>query len=151
LTAELDTLQRLAAIGAAAAVMPSLFEEQIEKIEPQPIRLPHDRVRPTHDTDATMSSRAECVMLNKGPFVVDAVRFLGQVLRRMQDHQEKKRAMLPSQDIDHGRRANTFVDEYRSILFNRHGRWNRNRIRRHELLSRLQIQGQPILASSWQC
>ncbi len=45
-------------------------------------------------TDAAMSERADCVMLNKGPHVVDAVRFLADVLQRMQLHQEKKRAML---------------------------------------------------------
>jgi pyruvate kinase len=33
-------------------------------------------------------------MLNKGPFVTDAVAFLDNVLRRMQDHQHKKRATL---------------------------------------------------------
>jgi len=45
-------------------------------------------------TDAAMGERAECVMLNKGPYVVAAVRILDDILRRMQDHQEKKRSML---------------------------------------------------------
>ncbi len=45
-------------------------------------------------TDAAMSGRAECVMLNKGPFIVDTVRFLGNILERMQTHQVKKRALL---------------------------------------------------------
>jgi pyruvate kinase len=45
-------------------------------------------------TDAAMSERAECVMLNKGPFICDAVRTLDNILRRMQAHQDKKRAML---------------------------------------------------------
>jgi pyruvate kinase len=45
-------------------------------------------------TDAAMAERAECVMLNKGPYVVDAVRMLDDVLRRMQDHQAKKAALL---------------------------------------------------------
>jgi pyruvate kinase len=45
-------------------------------------------------TDAAMGERAECVMLNKGPFVTDAVRMLDNVLRRMQDHQAKKSALL---------------------------------------------------------
>jgi pyruvate kinase len=45
-------------------------------------------------TDAAMAVRAECVMLNKGPYVTEAVAFLDNVLRRMQDHQDKKRAML---------------------------------------------------------
>lgn len=45
-------------------------------------------------TDAAMAERAECVMLNKGPFVRQAVRTLDDILRRMQAHQTKKRAML---------------------------------------------------------
>jgi pyruvate kinase len=45
-------------------------------------------------TDAAMSVRAECVMLNKGPHLAEAVRFLSHVLQRMHDHQEKKNAML---------------------------------------------------------
>jgi pyruvate kinase len=34
-------------------------------------------------TDAAMGQRAQCVMLNKGPFIVEAVRFLDTVLRCM--------------------------------------------------------------------
>jgi pyruvate kinase len=45
-------------------------------------------------TDAAMGVRAECVMLNKGPHVVVAVRALDSILRRMQSHQAKKTAML---------------------------------------------------------
>jgi pyruvate kinase len=45
-------------------------------------------------TDAAMGDRAECVMLNKGPHVVSAVRVLDDILRRMQAHQTKKRSML---------------------------------------------------------
>lgn len=45
-------------------------------------------------TDAAMSGRAECVMLNKGEYIVPTVRFLDDVLRRMQDHQHKKLTML---------------------------------------------------------
>jgi pyruvate kinase len=45
-------------------------------------------------TDAAMGVRAECVMLNKGPHVVVAVRALDNILRRMQSHQAKKTAML---------------------------------------------------------
>ncbi len=41
-----------------------------------------------------MSERAECVMLNKGPYVVEAVRVLNDILTRMQAHQRKKSAML---------------------------------------------------------
>ncbi|MCC7137176.1 MAG: pyruvate kinase [Planctomycetes bacterium] len=45
-------------------------------------------------TDAAMSARAECVMLNKGPYVAEALRLLDDVLRRMQAHQSKKHALL---------------------------------------------------------
>ncbi|MGC4089929.1 MAG: pyruvate kinase, partial [Polyangiaceae bacterium] len=45
-------------------------------------------------TDAAMASRAECVMLNKGPHIVDAIRLLDDVLSRMQGHQYKKSPRL---------------------------------------------------------
>lgn len=45
-------------------------------------------------TDAAMASRAECVMLNKGDYIVEAVRFLSDVLTRMEAHHRKKRAQL---------------------------------------------------------
>ena len=45
-------------------------------------------------TDAAMGGRAECVMLNKGPHILDAMRTLDDILRRMQTHQSKKRSML---------------------------------------------------------
>jgi pyruvate kinase len=45
-------------------------------------------------TDAAMGVRAECVMLNKGEHILDAVRFLDHVLHRMQAHHIKKRSLL---------------------------------------------------------
>ncbi len=45
-------------------------------------------------TDAAMGERAECVMLNKGPFIVEALQTLDDILCRMQSHQDKKTAML---------------------------------------------------------
>jgi pyruvate kinase len=42
-------------------------------------------------TDAAMAVRAECVMLNKGPYIADAVSTLVDILRRMESHQYKKR------------------------------------------------------------
>jgi pyruvate kinase len=45
-------------------------------------------------TDAAMAERAECVMLNKGPFLVEAIGTLVDVLQRMQEHQSKKSARL---------------------------------------------------------
>jgi pyruvate kinase len=45
-------------------------------------------------TDAAMAERAECVMLNKGPFITEAVTILDDVLTRMQEHQLKKTPQL---------------------------------------------------------
>jgi pyruvate kinase len=52
-------------------------------------------------SDAAMSERAECVMLNKGPFIREAVKTLDNILRRMQAHQTKKRAMLRPLHLAH--------------------------------------------------
>ena len=45
-------------------------------------------------SDAVMSSRAECAMLNKGPYITETVRFLSGILSRMDTHQYKRKAML---------------------------------------------------------
>lgn len=45
-------------------------------------------------TDAAMGGRAECVMLNKGDYIVQTIAFLDDVLQRMQEHRYKKHAML---------------------------------------------------------
>jgi pyruvate kinase len=45
-------------------------------------------------TDAAMSARAEAVMLNKGPFIIDAIDTLDDILTRMEQHQSKKRSLL---------------------------------------------------------
>jgi len=45
-------------------------------------------------SDSVMSGRAECVMLNKGPYIIETVRFLNGVLERMDAHQSKRRAMM---------------------------------------------------------
>jgi pyruvate kinase len=52
-------------------------------------------------TDAAMGHRAECVMLNKGPHIINAVRVLEDILRRMQSHQTKKLAMLRELRLAH--------------------------------------------------
>ena len=41
-------------------------------------------------SDAALSQRADCVMLNKGPHILAAIRMLDNILRRMQGHQYKK-------------------------------------------------------------
>ena len=52
-------------------------------------------------TDAAMGHRAECVMLNKGPHIVSAVRTLDDILKRMQAHQTKKSSMLRELRVAH--------------------------------------------------
>ena len=52
-------------------------------------------------TDAAMGNRAECVMLNKGPHVVEAVQALDDILRRMQAHHRKKSSMLRELRVAH--------------------------------------------------
>ncbi len=46
-------------------------------------------------TDAAMGVRAECVMLNKGPRIIEAISVLDDILRRMEQHHRKKRSLLP--------------------------------------------------------
>ena len=45
-------------------------------------------------SDVAMSERAECVMLNKGPFIAEAIGILDDVLTRMEAHQLKKTPQL---------------------------------------------------------
>jgi len=45
-------------------------------------------------SDAGLGVRAECVMLNKGPYITDAIRSLDDILQRMGGHQAKKRPLL---------------------------------------------------------
>jgi pyruvate kinase len=45
-------------------------------------------------TDAAMAARASCVMLNKGPNIVEAVRILRNITDRMAQHQQRKHGSL---------------------------------------------------------
>ena len=45
-------------------------------------------------TAAAMGERSECVMLNKGPQIGEAISVLDSILTRMQGHQDKKRSLL---------------------------------------------------------
>lgn len=45
-------------------------------------------------TDAAASVAAECVMLNKGAYIQDAVSMLSSILRRMEQHRYKKRSLF---------------------------------------------------------
>lgn len=45
-------------------------------------------------TDAAASQRAECVMLNKGPHIIEAIRALDDILARMGQVQTKSRSLM---------------------------------------------------------
>ncbi|MCU0840137.1 MAG: pyruvate kinase [Thiobacillaceae bacterium] len=45
-------------------------------------------------SDAALGVRAECVMLNKGPYIVETVRFLADILERMSAHRKKSRPTM---------------------------------------------------------
>jgi pyruvate kinase len=42
-------------------------------------------------TDAAMAARAECIMLNKGPYINKAVQVLDEILTRVKGHSSLKR------------------------------------------------------------
>jgi len=46
-------------------------------------------------TDAALSERAECVMLNKGPHIVKTVKLLNEILLDTEQYQDKKSTLLP--------------------------------------------------------
>lgn len=46
-------------------------------------------------TDIAMAQRADCVMLNKGPYIIKAVKMLDKVIRKMQRIQKGKVTILP--------------------------------------------------------
>jgi pyruvate kinase len=74
---------------AEAAHMPVIWATQVLE------RLAEEGIPSRAEiSDAAMGERAECVMLNKGPYIAEAVRVLDGILQRMEGHQSKKRAML---------------------------------------------------------
>jgi len=50
-------------------------------------------------TDASASVAAECVMLNKGAFIHEAVAVLSGILRRMEGHRYKKRSLFRKLEV----------------------------------------------------
>ena len=56
-------------------------------------------------TDAAMSGRAECVMLNKGKYIVKTIETLDDILTRQQSHVHKKRYIMRPLGI-----AKTFIE-----------------------------------------
>jgi pyruvate kinase len=52
----------------------------------------HGRPTRAEITDAAMGSRAEGIMLNKGPNIAATIRTLHDIVQRMQQHQHKNRS-----------------------------------------------------------
>lgn len=50
-------------------------------------------------TDAAMAQRAECVMLNKGDYILPAIHLLDTILKDMEPYQEKNAPMLPAMEL----------------------------------------------------
>ena len=72
-----------------AAQIPVLWATQVLEQEAKKGRPSRAEI-----SDAAMSQRADCVMLNKGPHILAAIRMLDNILRRMQKHQFKKTARM---------------------------------------------------------
>jgi pyruvate kinase len=69
-------------------------------------------------SDVAMAERAECVMLNKGPYIIEAIHTLDAVLRSMEGYQHKKTALLPALTLD-----DPDPDEVGRAVGDRQGRW----------------------------
>lgn len=76
-------------------------------------------------SDAAMSERAECVMLNKGPHIDDAVVALDSILARMVDHHYKKTALMPSLHSWHPDTASAMLAGTRPAASSGHGKTSR--------------------------
>ena len=50
-------------------------------------------------TDAAKSARAECVMLNKGPYITKAIKMLSQILSKMESHTSKKKSVMRALNV----------------------------------------------------
>ena len=73
----------------AAAHVPTVWATQVlESL------MKEGRASRAEVTDAAMGQRAECVMLNKGPYAPQGIAFLQEVLRRMERHHGKRIAIL---------------------------------------------------------
>ncbi len=71
-------------------------------------------------SDAVMAERAECVMLNKGPYILEAMRTLAAVLHSMHGVQRKKTALLPALTLE-----DPDPEEVGRAVGLRQGRWSR--------------------------
>jgi pyruvate kinase len=72
-----------------AGLMPAIWATQVlEKLTKRGV------ASRAEISDAALSVRAECVMLNKGAYILDSVLALTRILNKMSDHQKKKRPQM---------------------------------------------------------
>lgn len=77
-----------------AAHMPIIWATQV--LENQ---MKNDLPSRAEVTDAAMAARAECVMLNKGPFVIDTIKVLSHILDDIHQILQKNRQLLRKETI----------------------------------------------------
>jgi pyruvate kinase len=51
-------------------------------------------------SDVAMAERAECVLLNKGPYITEAIEALDRIMKSMQAYQRKKATLLPALTLE---------------------------------------------------
>lgn len=72
-----------------AALMPTIWATQVlEKLTKRGV------ASRAEISDAALSVRAECVMLNKGAYILESVVALSKILTKMSEHQKKKRPQM---------------------------------------------------------
>ncbi|WP_297705701.1 hypothetical protein [uncultured Eudoraea sp.] len=49
-------------------------------------------------TDAAMAQRTDCVMLNKGPYILQAIKLLSTIFKDMELYQEKNARLWPAME-----------------------------------------------------
>ena len=71
-------------------------------------------------TDVAMAERAECVMLNKGPYISETIRTVDTILKSMQAYQRKTAMLLPALTLE-----NPDPEEVGRTVGDRLGRYQR--------------------------
>ena len=67
-------------------------------------------------SDAALSVKAECVMLNKGPKIILAIKVLKNILKRMQKHSFKKKNELRPLHVAQGYIRKTFSESEAKVM-----------------------------------
>src|SRR5699024_819447 len=65
-------------------------------------------------TDAAEGTRADCIMLNKGDFIVDGVKILNRIIEKMETIQYKKTPILGKLNYKHVKHEKDRYDQEKS-------------------------------------